>query len=99
MSGSPEFLKPHPEGVVLQVRAVPRSSRNRIGEALGDRLKIKIAAPPVDAAANDELIRFLAKQFGLPKVSVELIRGDTGRNKTVLLRGISVEEAAARLVR
>ena len=98
MSGSLDFLQAHPDGVCLQVKVVPRSSRNQIGEALGDRLKIKIAAPPVDSAANEELIKFLAKELGLPKASVELFRGSTSKNKSVLLRGFSREEIAEKLL-
>ena len=97
MSDGPDFLQPHPDGVCLHVKVVPRSSHNQIGEAMGDRLKIKIAAPPVDSAANEELTRFLAKRLGLSKSDIRLIRGPASRNKTVLLRGWSVEEAAARL--
>lgn len=97
MSEALDHLKPHPEGVCLQVRAVPRSSRNQIGETLGDRLKIKIKAAPVDSAANDELTKFLAKKLSLPKSAVRLTQGQTSRNKTVLLRGLSVEEASDRL--
>lgn len=97
MSAAGNYLKPHPEGVCLQIKAVPRSSRNQIGEALGDRLKIKIKAPPVDSAANDELIRFLAKKLALPKSDVQLTQGQANRNKTVLLRGLSSEDANHRL--
>ncbi len=99
MSEAPGYVKTHPDGVCLQVKVVPRSSRNQIAGALGDRLKIKITAPPVDSAANDELDRFLAKQLGLPKSHVQLIHGQTSRNKTVLLRGLSVAQVIQRLVR
>lgn len=97
MSESPDHLEPHPEGVCLQVKVVPRSSRNQIGEALGDRLKIRITAPPVDSAANDELIKFLAKQLDLPRSHVQLTHGQTSRNKTLFIQGLSVEQAARRL--
>jgi len=90
-------LTPHPEGVCLRVKVVPRSSRNQIGEALGDRLKIKITAPPVDSAANDELLKFLARQLALPKSDVQLIHGQTSRHKTVLLRSQSAGQVIERL--
>ena len=97
MSEGPDYLRPHPEGAYLQVKAVPRSSRNQIGEALGDRLKIRITAPPVDSAANEELIKFLAKKLELPKSHIQLTHGQTSRNKTLFLQGLSVEEATRRL--
>ncbi len=97
MNETAGHLKAHPEGVCLQVKAVPRSSRNQIGETLGDRLKIRITAPPVDSAANEELLKFLAKQLSLSKSCVQLLRGQASRNKTLLIRGLSVEQVAGRL--
>lgn len=99
MNGFAECLMPHPEGVCLKVKVVPRSSRNEIGEVLGDRLKIRISAPPVDSAANDELVSFLARQFALPRSGVRLIHGQTSRSKTMLLRGRSIDQAMEQLTR
>ena len=54
----------------------------------GDRLKLKIAAPPVDNKANAHLIAWLAACLGVPNTSVTLVRGDTSRQKTVAVRGV-----------
>src|SRR6266705_5523370 len=56
----PGFLRAQPEGTLLSVKLQPRASKNEIGEPLGDELRIKVTAPPVDAAANQALVEFLA---------------------------------------
>lgn len=94
---SPTFLHPHADGVLLSIKLQPRASTNEIGEALGDELKIKVTAPPVDAAANEALIRLLADHFDCPKSRVELVRGHTSRHKTVKLHGLSLEAVVAKL--
>lgn len=86
------FLKEHPEGTLLFIKAQPRASRNEIGEAVGPELKIKVTAPPVDSAANRAIIEFLAETLGCGKSAVQLIRGETSRHKTVLLRGFKPEQ-------
>ena len=68
-----------------------------IGEALGNELRIKVTAPPVDSAANEALIRFLAGILDCPRNSVELLRGQTSRHKTVKLHGLSAQQVLARL--
>ena len=94
MSGMPPFLRVHADGVSLQIKVVPRAARNEIGEVLGDRLKIKIAAPPVDSAANEELVAFLAKRLGVSRSAVQITHGQTSRNKTVLIHGFDAAAVA-----
>ncbi len=89
----PAYLRALPEGVCLSVKVQPRASRNEIAGALGGELKIKVTAPPVDSAANEELVRFLADQLNCAKSSVELLRGQTSRHKVILLRGCSPAQA------
>jgi len=86
------FLKAHPEGTLLFVKAQPRASRNEIGEAIGAELKIKVTAPPVDSAANQAIIEFLAQKLRRSKSAVVLLRGETSRHKTILLRTIKPGE-------
>ncbi len=85
----PAFLSVQRAGVLLAVRLQPRASKNEICEPLGDELKIKVTAPPVDAAANQALIKLLAEKLGCSRGKVELVRGQTSRNKTVLLHGFT----------
>lgn len=93
----PAWLKPHPDGVLLAVKLQPRASKNEIGDALGEELRIKVTAPPVDAAANEALVRLLAETLDCPRGKVELIRGHTSRHKTVKLHGLTGESIAAKL--
>jgi hypothetical protein len=88
----PNFLRAQPDGVLLSVKLQPRASKNEISGPLGDELKIKVTAPPVDAAANQALIELLAKKLDCPRGRVELIRGQTSRHKTIKLHGFTPEE-------
>ena len=80
-----------PEGCLLRVKAQPRASKNEISGILGDALKIRITAPPVDSAANIALRDFLARELGVAKSSVQQRQGATSRNKVFLIEGINVE--------
>lgn len=93
----PTYLRATPGGTLLAIKLQPRASANEIGEALGDELKIKVTAPPVDSAANESLVKFLAGHLGCAKNRVELLRGQTSRHKTVKLHGFTAEEVAALL--
>ena len=93
----PTYLRATPGGTLLAIKLQPRAFANEIGEALGDELKIKVTAPPVDSAANESLVKFLAEHLGCAKNRVELLRGHTSRHKTVKLHGFTPEEVAALL--
>lgn len=79
-------------GVIFAVRVQPRASKSEVAGELDGALKIRLAAPPVDGEANEELIRFLAKFFNAPRRQIALISGQTSKNKLVRISGISVEE-------
>jgi hypothetical protein len=91
------FLREIAGGVLLSVKLQPRASKNEIGAPLGDELKIKVTAPPVDAAANQALIELLAEKLGCSRGQVELIRGHTSRHKTVMLHGFKPKDIRQRL--
>lgn len=78
--------------VTFAVRVQPRASRSEIAGELDGALKLRLAAPPVDGEANEELIRLLSKLFRLPRASVELLSGATNKNKVVRLHGVSQTE-------
>ena len=94
---TPAFLSAQADGVLLFVKLQPRASANEISGALGNELKIKVTAPPVDAAANEALLRLLADTFECGRNQVELLRGHTSHHKLVKILGVSQAEAAARL--
>ena len=93
----PAYLSSHPDYVLLSVKLQPRASRNEIGEPLGNELRIKVTAPPVDAAANAALIRLLAETLDCPQNKVELVRGHTSRHKVIKLHGFGVGEVLKKL--
>ena len=67
--------------IILNVRVVPRASRDGIQGLMGDALKIRIQAPPVEGKANAYLVKFLSKQWNIPRRDIEILSGETGRNK------------------
>jgi uncharacterized protein (TIGR00251 family) len=86
-----------PGGAELDLVVQPRASRTRaVGEHDG-RLKLQLAAPPVDGEANAELVEFLADRLGVRKAEVVLVRGETGRRKTVRVARVSAAAAVAGL--
>jgi uncharacterized protein len=93
----PGFLRAQSDGVLLSVKLQPRASANEIGEALGNELRIKVTAPPVDAAANEALIKLLAQWLDCPRNRVELVRGHASRHKTLKLYGLAPEDVVKRL--
>ncbi len=76
------------DGILLEIKVEPRSSRAGIQGVSGNTLKVKLTSAPVDGAANRQLIEILAKKTGVRKSSIEIVRGDTSKNKVVLIRGI-----------
>ncbi len=84
-------------GVELQLQVQPRASRTEVAGPHGGALKIRLAAPPVDGEANDELIRFLAKVLGVPRSAVEIVSGETGRRKRVRVAGADAAFVRERL--
>ena len=93
----PGFLRVQADGVLLSVKLQPRASANEIGEALGNELRIKVTAPPVDAAANEALVKLLAQHLDCPRNRVELVRGHTSRHKTIKLHGLAPEDVVKKL--
>ena len=84
-------------GAILSVHVQPKASTTECVGIHGDALKIRVAAPPVDGAANDELTRFLARQLSVPITSVRIHSGASGRHKRVLIIGVTAQLVLARL--
>lgn len=79
------MLKETKDGIILNLRISPNASKNEVLIADGV-LKVKITAQPVDGKANKALVEFLAKNFKIPKSLFEIIRGETSKDKTVLIK-------------
>ncbi|UCC84701.1 MAG: YggU family protein [Gemmatimonadota bacterium] len=84
-------------GVLFAVRVQPRASRTEVAGAHGEAIKIRLAAPPVEGAANAELVAFLAKQLGVSRSAVRIVKGERGRNKVVEVEGIARADVHALL--
>src|SRR6185295_9448396 len=93
----PPYLRAQSDGVWLSIKLQPRASANEIGEALGNELRVKVTAPPVDSAANEALVRFLAEKLDCPRNRVELVHGQTSRHKVIKLHGMMAEDVANKL--
>jgi len=82
-------------GVRLAVHVQPRASRTEIAGTHGSALKVRLHAPPVDGAANDALVDFLASELGIARRAVTIVSGHSSRGKIVQLDGVSAERAEA----
>lgn len=94
---TPAFLTAQADGVTLAIKLQPRASKNELGALTGPELRIKVTAPPVDAAANEALLRLLADKLDCSHGKVELIRGHTARHKVVKVHGLTVSAVLAKL--
>jgi uncharacterized protein len=81
--------------VTLSVYVQPRASRTAIAGQHGDDLKIRLAAAPVDNAANEALVEFIAQQLGIPKRNIRVLAGAASRRKTLEIEGASAEALGA----
>lgn len=75
--------------VTVDIAVKPRSSREGVGPVQGDRLCVAVNAPPVDGKANEAVVRVLSGTFKVPRSAVTIVRGETGRKKTVRIAGLS----------
>lgn len=85
------------DGIILRVKVVPRAPRTQVAGEMGDRLRIRLAAPPVEGRANEALVEFLAERLDVPRRDVEILSGDTGRLKRVRIRGVTPDQVRSRL--
>ena len=93
----PPFIKAVAQGAQLSVKLQPRASRTAIVGVLGNELRISVTAPPVDAAANQALVEFLAERLHCSRGQIQIVRGQTSRHKTVLISQIPPEAVAMAL--
>lgn len=83
--------------VRIRIRVQPRARVTEVVGLHGDAVRIRVAAPPVDGAANAELMRFLARQLQVPQGAVEVTSGQASRDKVVWVAGIGPDEVAEKL--
>jgi uncharacterized protein (TIGR00251 family) len=93
----PSFVHEQSDGVVLSIKLQPRAATNEIIGVAGSELRVKVTAPPVDAAANEALVRLLADKLDCHRNQVALVRGHTSRHKVVKILGMKGEVVVSRL--
>ncbi len=81
-----QFYRWEDDVLHLFMRVQPKASKNEFAEVLEDRIKVRITAPPVDGKANEAILKFMAKAFGVAKSAIEIASGETGRNKHLLIQ-------------
>ncbi len=79
------------DGIKFCIRVIPNSSKCELAGIFDDCLKIKLTVPPIEGRANKECIKFLSKLLNVPKTSIEIISGQTSKNKTIFIWGNSDE--------
>lgn len=89
------WITPTGQGVRIQVKVQPRSTKNEVVGIYGEHLKVKLTAPPVGGEANRMLKKFLGEVFKCGARNVTVLRGETGRVKLVELKGVIVEDVVA----
>lgn len=94
-------MRPEDEqrGCTIRLKVVPGSSRSAIAGWLGERLKVRVAAPPEAGKANEAVRRLLAEALGVPPRQVAIIAGESAPEKTVRISGVSADQVAQRLPR
>lgn len=92
-----EWMNETSDGVDVQIRAVPRASKNEIQGIHDNALKVRLTTPPIDGKANQALLKFLSKTLGITKSKIELTHGDTSRHKTLRIRGITAQQLHTKL--
>jgi uncharacterized protein (TIGR00251 family) len=85
------------DGVLLSVRVIPRASKAGVAGVRDDALLVRLSAPPVEGAANAELVELLAKLLKIPRRQVSLVSGEHSRRKRLAVSGLDAKSIAARL--
>ena len=95
--GRGRMVTPTPEGVEISVHVIPRAGRTGVAGVRDGALLVRLAAPPVEGAANAELVALLSTLLRVPKRAVTIASGERGRLKRVRVHGISVDEVTSRI--
>ena len=98
MDPLPVIARDSERGAILAVHVQPNAARTECVGVHGDALKIRLAARPVDGAANDELIRFIAERCAVPHANVQIQAGAEARRKRLSVQGVSAQVLLARLM-
>ena len=86
------ITKAETQTITITVRVIPRSSRSEIAGEMDGAVKVRLTSPPVDGAANSELIKLFSKALKISKTSVEIVSGETSKTKRLRLTGVTDEQ-------
>ena len=86
------------KGAAFAVRVITRAKKNEIVGWMGEAIKVRITAPPVEGKANEALVSFLAEKLGVRQRAVEIVAGEKSRNKMICVMGMSPDEVDERLL-
>ncbi len=92
-----KIVRSHKKGVEINFQVLPRSSQSRIVGLHNDAVKIKLTRPPVDGQANAECCRVVAEYLGVSKTQVNILKGTSSRQKTILVEGVSASAVTQKL--
>jgi len=92
-----EWMNEISGGIELHLRVIPRASKNVIQGLHDGALKIRLTTPPVDGKANQALVKFLSKTLKISKTQIKLTQGETSRNKTLRISGITKQQLHTKL--
>lgn len=93
------FCREKGKTLTIALHVQPKARKTEIVGTHGDALKIKVAAPPVDGAANEEIISFFAKYLGVPKSRIEIKQGEQSRHKVIEVEGVTAGELTSLLIK
>ena len=85
-------INEHDGAITFDVRVIPRSSKSEIVGEIDGVIKIKLKAPPVDGAANEELVRLISRELDISRSSIDIVAGHTSKHKRVRITGRSADE-------
>ena len=91
------MIRPTSDGILIDVRVIPRAGRSGIAGIRDDALVVRLNAPPVEGAANAELVEVMAKALGVPKRAVTIVSGERSRQKRVRVVGVSEGDIRSKL--
>jgi uncharacterized protein len=93
------MIRPTATGVELDVRVVPRARKTEVAGTRDNALLVRVAAPPVEGAANEALVEFLAALCRVPRRTIRLVSGESSRHKRIAIDGVTPEQIRAAIVK
>jgi uncharacterized protein (TIGR00251 family) len=95
MKASDDWVQDTPDGVSIRVRVIPRAGATRVTGVREGRLIVRLAAAPVDGAANEALISLFAEILSVPSRNITMVSGARGRNKQIRVTGVDIARVRA----